>query len=287
MAEDRYGEGWHPARLIPAIGIRGQEEQEKRATSSLLAVMRAVPEFCYALLGPVGAPKGRVATFTEVQVKDGAGKTHIPDGAIIVERGKTAWRCLVEVKTGTAQLQPDQINRYLDWARENRLDGVLTISNQITGSPSDSPVPVDGRKLRTTRLYHLSWWRILTEAIVAHRHRGVSDADQAWLLGELIAYLDDERSGASGFQDMGENWVKVRNGAGDGTLRAADAEVRDVAERWEQLSSTCAWASDRTSAATCVRCARASRRPRRGSTKTPRRSRRAVWSERRSVYRTP
>jgi hypothetical protein len=34
---------------------------------------------------------------------------------------------------------------------------------------------------------------------------------------------------------MGENWVKVRNGAGDGTLRATDAEVRDVAGRWEQF----------------------------------------------------
>jgi hypothetical protein len=235
MAEVGYGEGWHPARLIPAIGIRGQEEQEKRATSSLLAVMRAVPDFGHALLGPLGAPKGRIATFAEVQLKDAAGKTHIPDGAVIVERGKATWRCLVEVKTGTAQLQPDQINRYLDWARENRLDGVLTISNQITGSPTDSPVPVDGRKLRNAKLYHLSWWRILTEAIVAHRHRGVSDTDQAWLLGELIAYLDDERSGASGFQDMGDSWVKVRNGAGEGTLRAADAEVRDVAGRWEQF----------------------------------------------------
>ena len=217
------------------MGIRGQEEQEKRATSSLLAVLRAVPEFGYALLGPLGAPKGRIATFTEVQVKDAVGKTHIPDGAIIVERGKAAWRCLVEVKTGSAELRAEQVNRYLDWARENRLDGVLTISNQITGAPTESPVPVDGRKLRNTRLYHLSWWRIITEAIVQHRHRGVSDPDQAWLRGELIAYLDDERSGASGFQDMGESWVKVRNGAGDGTLRASDAEVRDVAERWEQF----------------------------------------------------
>jgi hypothetical protein len=34
---------------------------------------------------------------------------------------------------------------------------------------------------------------------------------------------------------MGENWVKVRNGAGAGTLRAADPEVRDVAERWDQF----------------------------------------------------
>ncbi len=94
---------------------------------------------------------------------------------------------------------------------------------------------VDRRKLRSVALVHLSWWRILTEAIVQHRHRGISDPDQAWLLGELIAYLDDERSGASGFQDMGENWVTVRNGAGDGTLRASDAEVRDVAARWEQF----------------------------------------------------
>ena len=235
MAADRHEEGWHPARLIPAVGIRGQEEQEKRATSSLLAVMRAIPDFGHALLGPLDAPKGRIATYAEVQLKDGAGKTHIPDGAIVVERGKTVWKCLVEVKTGTAELRSEQVNRYLDWARENRLDGVLTISNEITGSPTDSPVPVDGRKLRATHLYHLSWWRIVTEAIVQHRHRGVSDPDQAWLLGELIAYLDDERSGASGFQDMGETWVRVRDGAGDGTLRAGDKEVRDVAERWEQF----------------------------------------------------
>ncbi|MGH2946527.1 MAG: stress response protein [Solirubrobacteraceae bacterium] len=235
MAQDGHGEGWHPARLIPAMGIRGQEEQEKRATTSLLAVMRAVPEFGHALLGPLGAPKGRISTYAEVQLKDSAGKTHIPDGAVVVERGKTQWRCLVEVKTGNAELKPEQVNRYLDMAREHRFDAVCTISNQITSDPTDSPVDVDRRKLRSVALVHRSWWRILTEAIVQHRHRGLSDPDQAWILGELIAYLDDQRSGASGFQDMGENWVTVRNGAGHSTLRAADAEVRDVAGRWEQF----------------------------------------------------
>jgi hypothetical protein len=235
MVQDGHVEEWHPARLIPAMGIRGQEEQEKRATSSLLAVMRAVPEFGHALVGPLGAPKGRIATYTEVQLKDAAGKVHIPDGAVVVERGKTAWRCLVEVKTSGAELKADQVNRYLDMAREHRFDAVLTISNEITGSATDSPVEVDRRKLRSVALVHLSWWRIVTEAIVQHRHRGVSDPDQAWILGELIAYLDDERSGAGGFTDMGENWVKVRNGAGDGTLRATDSEVRDVASRWEQF----------------------------------------------------
>src|SRR3954451_7003461 len=214
MADEGYAEGWHAARLIPAVGIRGQDEQEKRATSSLLAVMHAVPEFGHALLGPLGAPKGRIATYTEVQVKDGAGKTHIPDGAIIVERGKAAWRCLVEVKTGSADLRSEQVNRHLDWARENRLDGVLTISNQITASSTDSPVPVDGRKLRTTRLYHLSWWRILTEAIVAHRHRGVSDPDQAWLLGELFATSTTSGPGRAAFR----TWA--RTGSSSETAQA-------------------------------------------------------------------
>jgi hypothetical protein len=77
--------------------------------------------------------------------------------------------------------------------------------------------------------------RILTEAIVQHRFRGIEDPDQAWILGELIAYLDHEKSGASGFQDMGDKWVAVRNAAANGTLRASDPEARGVAERWDQF----------------------------------------------------
>ena len=51
----------------------------------------------------------------------------------------------------------------------------------------------------------------------------------------MIAYLDHEKSGASGFQDMGDKWVSVRNAAANGTLRASDREAREVAERWEQF----------------------------------------------------
>lgn len=110
-------EQWHPARLIPTAGIRGQEEQERRATSSLLAVMGAVPEFGRAVLAGVDAPGGRITTFAEVQLKDADGKLSIPDGAIVVERGKTRWCCLVEVKTSGAPLKAEQVNRYLDMAR--------------------------------------------------------------------------------------------------------------------------------------------------------------------------
>ncbi len=229
--------GWHPARLIPTAGIRGQEEQERRATSSLLAVMRAVPEFGHALLKELGAPKSPVIdTFAEVRFEDAAGKTVIPDGAIVCRRGQKTWTCLVEVKTAGAPLRAEQVSSYLDVAKDNGFDGVLTISNQITANHAESPVAVDKRKVRKTELWHFSWWSVLTEAIVQHRFRGISDPDQAWILGELIAYLDSAASGAGGFEDMGDKWVSVRKAAHEGTLRANDADARTVAERWEEFT---------------------------------------------------
>lgn len=62
MAEDT----WLAARLIPTSGINGAEEQERRATSALLAVMAAVREFGRSLTQPFGAPAGTVQTFIEV-----------------------------------------------------------------------------------------------------------------------------------------------------------------------------------------------------------------------------
>src|SRR3954451_9724795 len=228
---------WHPARLIPTAGIRGQEEQERRGASSLLAVVRAVPEFGHALLKELGAPKSPVIeTFTEVRFRDAEGKTVIPDGAIVCRRGKKEWTCLVEVKTAGAPLRPEQVNSYLDVARENGFNGVLTLSNQITAHSEESPVAVDKRKLRRTSLWHFSWWRVLTEAIVQHRFRGISDPDQAWILGELIAYLDSGASGAGGFEDMGEKRGSAGKAAHAGTLRANDADAAAVAERWEEFT---------------------------------------------------
>jgi len=224
-----------PARLIPVAGIRGQEEQEIRAASSLLAVIGAVDEFGRALLKEIGAPAGRISTFTEVPLKSANGKTLRPDGAILIERGKTSWKCLIEVKTDNVPLEAEQVSTYLDLAREHGFQAVLTISNQISNSSEDVPVTVDRRKLRSVQLRHLSWWRILTEAITQHRHRGIGDPDQAWILGELIAYLEHEKSGAVGFEDMGKNWVQVRNAARDGTIRPADPGVKDVVNRWEQF----------------------------------------------------
>jgi hypothetical protein len=60
-------------------------------------------------------------------------------------------------------------------------------------------------------------------------------SDQAWILGELIAYLEHDSAGASGFQDMGDKWVPVRDAARHGTLRASTPGVSQVAQRFDQF----------------------------------------------------
>lgn len=227
-------ESWHEARLIPTSGINGAEEQERRATSALLAVMTAVREFGQALTKPYGAPSGAVEAYVEVPFVLGERKV-FPDGLVRVSRGRRTWTALVEVKTGKNELNGEQIEAYLDVAREQGLDAVMTISNEIPPIPGQHPTRVDKRKLRKVALHHLSWSKVLAEAVMQKEFRGVADPDQAWILGELIRYLEHPRSGALEFDDMGPSWVSVRDAVKSGVLRGNDKGVAEVALRFDAL----------------------------------------------------
>src|ERR1700754_3783194 len=224
---------WRPARLFSTVGLKGNTEREGRATSTLLAVMQAVPELSYALLRPLGAPKGRVQTFTEVRLQDATEILAIPDGAILVDRGKARWAALVEVKTGRDRLDADKLEIYLEHARELGMGGVLTITNDITADPTCSPVVVGARKLKTLCLWHHSWWSIVTEARLLHEGGQIVDPLGRWLLGELIAYLSEPASGIESFRDGGgSSWVAAREAIRHQTLRAGNKEATEVAAGW-------------------------------------------------------
>ncbi len=227
-------ETWHAARLIPTSGINGATEQERRATSALLAVLGVVPDFAKALLSSLGAPAGNVTTFIEVPFMLGESRIY-PDGLIRVRRGAREWTALVEVKTGKNQLETQQLENYLDIARTEGFDALITISNEIPPTPGQHPTAVDRRKLRKVALVHWSWSEVLATAIVQKEHRGVSDPEQAWILGELIRYLEHERSGALELDDMGQHWVAVREAVAAGTLRANDPHAPEVVSRFDAL----------------------------------------------------
>jgi hypothetical protein len=194
----------------------------------------AVKEFARTLTGPLGAPAGALETFIEVPF-DLNGRRIFPDGLIRARRGSKTWTALVEVKTGTMELTTEQIENYLDVARERGFDALITISNQLPPAPGVHPTKVDARKLRKVALHHWSWTEVLTQAVMQKEYRGIADPEQAWILGELIRYLEHPKSGAMSFEDMGPQWVPVRDAVSAGTLRANDKSTLEVASSLDAL----------------------------------------------------
>lgn len=186
-------------------------------------------------MGASRAAKATVQTYTEPSFMLDK-KAVRPDGLIRIEYGKAAWTALVEVKTGSSILDADQINRYWDAARQHKYDAVLTISNEI--APTPGAHPTEGLRVKSNspvKVHHLSWTELLTTAITVRRHNGVDDPEQAWLIRELVRYLEHPASGAVSFEDMGGNWTDVRAAARIDSLRKTDEAVADVAARWDQL----------------------------------------------------
>lgn len=228
-------DAWQPARLFSVVGVGAGEEQEGRATSALIATMQAVRPFARAICARLAAPVGNFEGYVEVQYSQGESKV-IPDAVLKVSRGSRVWTALLEVKTGNGKLRREQLENYLDVARKQKYDVVVSLSNDIPASPGELPVQVDRRKLAKVALRHLSWAEVAHEARMLLSHGGIEDDLQAWLLSEFLRYLDHPRSGAADFADMGRHWVAVRDAVTTGTLRASDQKALSVADTWVALS---------------------------------------------------
>ncbi|MFE0356353.1 TerD family protein [Streptomyces nigra] len=228
-------DAWKQARLFPVSALKSDHEREMRATSVLLSVMAQVPEFGRRLTAAFGAPAGRMETFTEVSLPHGDTPRR-PDGVIRVERAGKLWTALVETKTNGNALKSEQVQAYMDIAARRGYEAVITLSNDVAleGSPLVD-VKIDGRRKHKVALWHLSWAEVAHQAQMLIRHEGVGNAAHAWLLQELLHYLQHDNSGCHGFQNMGRAWVPVRNGIDDETLCEGDARALEVVESWERL----------------------------------------------------
>ncbi|MFI1333512.1 TerD family protein [Streptomyces sp. NPDC020845] len=228
-------ESWKEARLFPVSALKSDRDRETRATSVLLSVMAQAPEFGRRLTAAFGAPAGRMETFTEVTLPH-SDTPRRPDGVIRVERAGKLWTALVETKTNGNALKVDQVQAYMDIAARRAYEAVITLSNDVAleGSPLVD-VKIDGRRKHKVALWHLSWAEVAHQAQMLIRHEGVGNAAHAWLLQELLHYLQHENSGCHGFQNMGPAWVPVRNGIDDETLCQGDSRALEVVESWERL----------------------------------------------------
>lgn len=230
-----------PARLFPVLSLTSKEG---RATSILLAVMQSVPALAQSIFKPFNQRVGqrsRLSCFTEVVFKT-SGKAHKarPDGFLELHTGRTTWRCLVEAKIGNAPLEADQIEEYRSIAKENKIDALLTISNQFTYKPDVHPIQQVTNSKSKTLVIHWSWLAIATEIDLLLSDDDLNDVEQIMLLKELKRFLSHESTGVKGFDRMPPEWGEInklvsaggvltmKNPLADASVRAWQQEMRDL-----------------------------------------------------------
>lgn len=236
---EKLESGSERARLIPVTTAR---QKESAAVSVVLAVFRIVPDFAKMMLEEVGAPaskRSRLTAMTEVcfkKPKQSRASLPRPDGLLVVDTSRREWAALVEGKIKNEELKAEQLEKYLDLAREVGADALITISNQFATVPSHHPVKVDAKKTRSVDLYHFSWLSLLSNAQLLAESDSVKDREQAIVLQELIRFLDHDQSGIQPFDRMGPMWkdicAKVQNAE---TLRKSDPIVEAAIIDWHQL----------------------------------------------------
>ncbi|MEJ1411438.1 MAG: hypothetical protein RPU60_14740 [Candidatus Sedimenticola sp. (ex Thyasira tokunagai)] len=224
------------ARLIPVVA---DSKKEERATSVLLSTFMLVPQFAESVLAEAGARIGTRTTikcYTEIVFKNKDQNKIRPDGLIVLTRGTKSWSALVESKVGGNELKKEQIEAYLDLAREVRADALITISNQFATIPTHHPIPVNKNKTRNVGLFHFSWLSLLSKAHIMSEAKSLDDREQSFVLRELIRYLNHQSSGVSPMAAMNSEWrdvcTQVQQGA---ALKKTAQETEASALSWQQL----------------------------------------------------
>jgi len=226
-------------RLLPTVA---DSKKEQRATSSLLASFMVVPAFANTVLSSVGAHFGKrskIKCYTEVVFKSKGIKRPRPDGLLLLDSsGNKTWSAIIESKIGSSEIRSEQIEEYLDLARELGIDAVITISNQFAMLPTHHPIQVSKLKTRSVGLYHFSWLSLLSMAVLVsdNSHSQVENAEQTFILNELVRYLQHDASGVTALTSMGNGWKELCSELLQGAAisRKADYVEQSVAG-WHQL----------------------------------------------------
>jgi hypothetical protein len=250
------------ARLFPVLS---ETSREGRAASVFLSSLTVVDTLADALLRRLGRPIGartKINCFTEVVLK--SDPQFRPEGLIVIDTGRETWSALVECKIGRAIIDAEQLEHYVRKARENEIDCVITISNELVPDPRRPPTPLDGRLTKTVGHFHYSWLAIRSEAEIAYTQSLVTDPEKNFILAELIRFLSHPSAGVEGFDQMPAVWPEVISEIGAGRApKKSDPRLSEIADAWLQQEKELSLIVSRLVSRRCS--SRSERKLRRGS----------------------
>ena len=219
------------ARLIPCF----KPGDEMGLTSVILSALRLIKEFCKMVLSDTRmAGGGQFHVFTEV-VFPQFPESRVDGLIIIVKAGVIRDAAICEMKNGQSELEKDQIERYQEIAKYYAIPRLITVSNQFVSAPTQCPIVV--KPVKGVDLYHFSWSYLLTLAYVllCDNDTNIADEDQVEIMREVVAYLEFDKSGVCGFNQMKKGWTDTVDRINSGALlRSSDSGVRDTVTSWQQ-----------------------------------------------------
>ena len=139
MDASKFIKNGNRARLFSTYKSSQIEQRLLSTTLSSLVTAQPLAEKIFSKLGLRIGTRAEIFTYTEVHLLKGDKLSKRPDGFIIVNTGRKTWTALVEAKANDAQIDNKQIENYISLARANNIDAVITISNELTLTPSTNP----------------------------------------------------------------------------------------------------------------------------------------------------
>lgn len=218
-------------RLIPVYKLG----DEMALTSVLLSSLRLVKEFKNTMLSDAKMQiGGTVYVYTEVEFSDFPGE-RIDGLILVVKSGVIRDAAIIEVKNGKNELEKEQIERYQQVAKKHSIPKFITISNQFVSDSSQSPVSV--KNVHGVEMHHFSWTYLLTIAhvLLFKSEKVIDDSDQVEIMREVLSYLEWDKSGVFGVNQMKAGWVDVVEKMNAGaSLKVTDTNIYETALSWQQ-----------------------------------------------------
>lgn len=219
------------ARLIPSFKLG----DEVGLASVLLSSIRMIREFRRMIMSDIKMIKGgQFFAYNEVvfpQFKN----CRIDGLALKVKGGVIRDAAIFEMKNGSNEINKEQIEKYIDLARNCNIPRIVTVSNQFVSEPTQSPV--DLRSIKSVGIYHLSWTYILTLAhiLLFDNDINIEDPDQVELMKEVVKYFEYDKSGICGFTQMKKGWKEIVEKINLGSsIRLNDPGLDEAVISWQQ-----------------------------------------------------
>lgn len=230
------------ARLIPAF----KKLDELSLASVFMATLPLVKEFRELVLKEIKVSRaGELKAYTEVSFPnfnvyvdgdDKKGALRVDGLLLRVASNIISDAVFFEMKKGSQKVNAEQINSYIELARQVGAKKIVSISNQFVPYPTDFPVEVTRNK--NVDLYHFSWRYIiaLTSILITDNDLNIADPNQVLIMKEVAHFLRNPEVGVKTFDRMSNGWINIAKYINQdaGYLKKNDDLVSQAVHDWIQ-----------------------------------------------------